>query len=164
MLLFDSHGLDGFKYFIVDNDEKIIDELLYNFKNCKIDNADTKIKLCSMTFDSTIWDKMSNQKKSQLNETATYFFHLLYQFAKLKKTNKMNIVILENNLQELTSSTCGIFQLYFYKNLFDPSVRSTILEQKNLNITTVQILLNEIFTSETQENQRRIKLFKREFL
>ena len=164
MLLFDSHGLDGFKYFIVDNDEKNIDELLYNFKNCKIDNADTKIKLCSMTFDSTIWDKMSNQKKSQLNETATYFFHLLYQFAKLKKTNKMNIVILENNLQELTSSTCGIFQLYFYKNLFDPSVRSTILEQKNLNITTVQILLNEIFTSETQENQRRIKLFKREFL
>ena len=164
LLLFDSHGLDGFKYFIVDNDEKIIDELLYNFKNCKINNADTKIKLCSMTFDSTIWNKMSNQKKSQLNETATYFFHLLYQFAKLKKTNKMNIVILENNLQELTSSTCGIFQLYFYKNLFDPSIRSTILEQKNLNTTTVQILLNEIFTSETQENERRIKLFKQEFL
>ena len=137
---------------------------MYNFKNCKIDNADAKIKLCSMTFDSTIWDKMSNQKKSQLNETATYFFHLLYQFAKLKKTNKMNIVILENDLQELTSSTCGIFQLYFYKNLFDPSIRSTILEQKNLNTTTVQILLNEFFTSETQENERRIKLFKQEFL
>ena len=144
--------------------KKIIDELLYNFKNCKIDNADTKIKLCSMTFDSTIWDKMSHQKKSQLNETATYFFHLLYQFAKLKKTNKMNIVILENNLQELTSSTCGIFQLYFYKNLFDPSIRSTILEHKNLNTTTVQIILNKIFTSETQENERRIKLFEQEFL
>ena len=137
---------------------------MYNFKNCKIDNADTKIKLCSMTFDSTIWDKMSNQKKSQLNETATYFFHLLYQFAKLKKTNKMNIVILENDSQELTSSTCGIFQLYFYKHLFDPSIRSTILEHKNLNKTTVQILLYEIFTSETQENERRIKLFKQEFL
>ena len=137
---------------------------MYNFKNCKIDNADTKIKLCSMTFDSTIWDKMSNQKKSQLNETATYFFHLLYQFAKLKKTNKMNIVILENDSQELTSSKCGIFQLYFYKHLFDPSIRSTILEHKNLNTTTVQILLYEIFTSETQENERRIKLFKQEFL
>ena len=79
-----------------------------------------------MTFDSTTWDKMSNQKKSQLNETATYFFHLLYQFAKLKKTNKMNIVILENNLQELTSTTCGKFQLYFYKKLFDPSIQSKI--------------------------------------
>ena len=103
---------------------------MYNFKNCKIDNADVKINLCTMTFDSIVWDKMPKQKKSQLNETATYFFHLLYQFAKLKKSNKMNIVILENNLQELTSSTCGIFQLCFYKNLFDPSIKSNILEQK----------------------------------
>ena len=164
LLLFDSHGLDGFKYFIVDNDEKIIDELLYNFKNCKNDNADAKIKLCTMTFDSTTWDRMSNHKKSQLNETATYFFHLLYQFAKLKKTNKMNIVIVENDLQELTFPTCGIFQFYFYKNLFDPSIRSTILEQKILNATTIQLLLNEIFTSEAHENERRIKLFKQEFL
>ena len=43
---------------------------------------------------------MSNQKKSQLNETGTSFFHLLYQFAELKKINKMNIVIIENDLQE----------------------------------------------------------------
>ena len=164
LLLLDSHGLEGFKCFIVDNDEKIIDELLYNFKNCKVDNADTKIKLCTMTFDSAIWEKMSNQKKSQLNETATNFCHLLYQFAKLKKINKMNIVIVENNLQELSSITCGIFQLYFYKNLFDPSIQSTILQHKNLNTTTVQTLLNEIFTSETQENERRIMLFKQEFL
>ena len=42
----------------------------------------------------------------------------------------MNIVILENDLQELTSPTCGIFQLYFYKNLFDPSIQSTILQQE----------------------------------
>ena len=164
LLLFDSHGLEGFKYFIVDNDEKIIDELLYNFKNCKIDHPDTKIKLCTMTFDSNIWEKLSHQKKSQLNETATNFFLLLYQFAKLKKTNKMNIAIVENNLQELSSSTCGIFQLYFYKNLFDPSIQSTILQHKNINNTTVQTLLNEIFTSETQENEQRIKLFKQEFL
>ena len=123
-----------------------------------------KIKLCTMTFDSAIWEKMSNQKKFQLNETATNFFHLLYQFAKLKKTNKMNIVIVENDLQELSSTTCGIFQLYFYKNLFNPSIQSTILQHKNLNTTTVQTLLNEIFTSETQENERRIMIFKQEFL
>ena len=76
LLLFDSHGLDGFKYFIVDNDEKIIDELLYNFKNCKNDNADAKIKLCTMTFDSTTWDRMSNHKKSQLNEVFICFINL----------------------------------------------------------------------------------------
>ena len=76
----------------------------------------------------------------------------------------MNIVIIENNLQELSSSTCGIFLLYFYKNLFDPSIQSLILQHKNLNTETVKTLLNEIFTSETQENERRIKLFKQEFL
>ena len=30
-LLFDILGLKGFKFFVVDNDEAIIDELLYNF-------------------------------------------------------------------------------------------------------------------------------------
>ena len=69
LLLFGSHGLEGFKYFIVDNDEKILDELLYNLKKCKIDEANLKIKLCTMTFDSTIWEKLSHQKKGQLNET-----------------------------------------------------------------------------------------------
>ena len=38
-MLFDSLGLDGFK-FIVDSDEKIIDELLFNFKKCKISLTD----------------------------------------------------------------------------------------------------------------------------
>ena len=164
LLLFNSHGLEGFKYFIVDNDEKIIDELLYNFRNCKVDDANMKINLCSMTFDRNVWEKLPKNKKSQLNETATYFFHLLYQFAKLKQSKKMKIVIVETNLQELKSSTCGIFQLYFYKNLFDPSIKSNILEQKALNTSTVQILLNEIFTSQTEENERRVKIFKQEFL
>ena len=164
LLLFDSHGLQGFRYFIVDNDEKIIDELLYNFKNCKIDEADQKIKLCTMTFDSTVWEKLLHNKKGQLNETALNFFHLLYQFAKLKKSNKMNIVIVENNLEELTSPTCGIFQLYFYKNLFDPSIQSKIINHRNLTIDTIKTFLNDIFTTEAKENEHRIKLFKQEFL
>ena len=164
LLLFDSHGLEGFKYFIVDNDEKIIDKLLYNFEKCKIDDANAKIQLCTMTFDTNVWDKLPKNKKSQLNETATYFFHLLYQFAKLKQSKQMKIVIVETNLQELKSSTCGIFQLYFYKNLFDPSIKSNIIEQKTLNTSTISVLLNEIFTLQTEENERRVKIFKQEFL
>ena len=164
LLLSDSHGIDGFKYFIVDNDEKIYDELLYDYKKCKNSNPVFEIKLCSMTFDLNVWEKMPKQKKTQLNETATYFFHLLYQFGKLKKVNKMTIVIVENDLQKLSSSTCGIFQLYFYKNLFDPPVESSVVSHKNLNITTIESLLNEIFTLQTEENEHRIKLFKQEFL
>ena len=33
-MLYDSLGLDGFKIFIVDNDERIIDELHFNFTKC----------------------------------------------------------------------------------------------------------------------------------
>ena len=29
-------------------------------------------------------------------------------------------MIVEDQLQELTTYTCGIFELYFYKNLFNP--------------------------------------------
>ena len=29
-------------------------------------------------------------------------------------------MIVEDQLQELTTDTCGIFQLYFYKNIFNP--------------------------------------------
>ena len=31
----------------------------------------------------------------------------------------MKIILLDDQLQELTTDACGIFQLDFYKNLFD---------------------------------------------
>ena len=50
LLLFDSLGLEGFKFFIVDNDENIIDELLYNFKKCKVSLVNQKLTLCTINF------------------------------------------------------------------------------------------------------------------
>ena len=73
---------------------------------------------------------MPHTKKKQFTETAQNFFHLLQQFAKLKKTNDMNILILEQPVQDLTSSNCGIFQLYFYKNLFDPDEKSKVFNHE----------------------------------
>ena len=66
--------------------------------------------------------KMSHKVKDQLTDTAQN--HLLEQFAKLKKTECMNILILENNVEDLLGSTCGLFQLYFYKNLFEPDEKA----------------------------------------
>ena len=48
LLLFDSFGFTGFKQFIVDNDESIIDKMLFNFK--KINKKDIKTNLVSLTF------------------------------------------------------------------------------------------------------------------
>ena len=40
----------------------------------------------------------------------------------------MKFILLDDQLQELTADTCGIFQLYFYKNLFDPVRDSKIID------------------------------------
>ena len=48
LLFFDSLGLIGFQYFVVDNDESIIDKILYNFSLCKV--KEEKLMICSLTF------------------------------------------------------------------------------------------------------------------
>ena len=128
LLLFDSLGLEGFKFFIVDNDENIIDELLYNFKKWKITNQ--KITLCTMKFSTNNWEKLVHTKKKQLTDTAQNAFHLLNEFSKLKRTNEMNILIVEHPVQEITDSSCGLFELYFYRNIFDPDEKVKLLIPK----------------------------------
>ena len=44
-----------------------------------------KITVCSMKFFVQSWEKLNYSKKEQLNEVAQNFFHLLTEFAKLKK-------------------------------------------------------------------------------
>ena len=50
LFLFDSLGLDGFKGFIVNNQDKVINSLLYNFQKCENEKISQKLKLCSMKF------------------------------------------------------------------------------------------------------------------
>ena len=56
------------------------------------------MKFCVYT-----WQKMSQKTKDQLTDTAQNFFHLLEQFAKLKNTHCMNVLILENSIQDIIS-------------------------------------------------------------
>ena len=86
LFLFDSFGLEGFKLFVVDNDKQIINDLLFNFKKCK-SKSNQKLTLCNMKFCVETWQKMPQKTKNQLTETAQNLFHLLEQFAKLKKVS-----------------------------------------------------------------------------
>ena len=45
LFLFDSFGLEGFKLFIVNNDQQIINALLYNFRKCE-SKSTQKLQLC----------------------------------------------------------------------------------------------------------------------
>ena len=74
----------------------------------------------------------------------------------------MNILILENDVQNLVSSTCGEFQLYFYNDLFDPDEKSKIISHDNLNKKTLETIINEIFYKDVDENEHTIQNFKEE--
>ena len=116
-----------------------------------------------MKFCVEAWQNMSHKVKEQLTNTAQNFFHLLEQFAKLKKTECMNILILENNVESITGSSCGEFQLYVYKNLFNPDEKSKILNHENVNKKTLQTIINEMFSTDVDENEHIIKNFKEEY-
>ena len=74
----------------------------------------------------------------------------------------MNLLILENRVQNLPTTDCGPFQLYFYKNLFDPDEQSKIVQHQKLTKNTLETLLNEIFFPDIEENQYFIKKFEEE--
>ena len=61
--------------------------------------------------------------------------------------------MVEDRIQDLDSSTCGIFQLYFYENLFNPGQNSKIQNETKLKKTTVETLLNELFSLDDKENE-----------
>ena len=71
----------------------------------------------------------------------------------------MTVVFVDNKIQEIYSDTCGLFQLYFYKNLFDPDENSKILNDEQITQKTVETLLNEIFSTNKNENERKLAEF-----
>ena len=65
--------------------------------------------------------------------------------------------MVEDRLQDLDSATCGIFQIYFYQNLFNPEENSKIQGNAKLNKKTVETLLNEVFSLDDKENKIKMK-------
>ena len=151
LFLFDSFGFIWFKQFIVDNDKNIIDKMLGYLE--KFNKKDTKISLVSLTFSIESYTKVKEKSLDNLTNTAKDFFHLLSEFGKLN-----------DQLQELTTDTSGIFQLCFYKNLFEPFRDSKIIDDEFLTKKkkTVATLLNEIFLTNKETNEEEMKLFVRD--
>ena len=63
-------------------------------------------------------------------------------------------------MQDLNSVTCGVFQIYFYDNLFNPDENSKIQNKKRLNKRTIETLLNELFVLNDQKtNEATIRQY-----
>ena len=60
LFLLDYFGIQGFKLFLVDNDQDILNELLYNFKKSE-SKLGQKLELCMMKFYIGTWQKMSHK-------------------------------------------------------------------------------------------------------
>ena len=65
--------------------------------------------------------------------------------------------MVEDRIQDLDSATCGIFQLYFYETLFNPDKNSKIQNESKLKKTTVETLLNELFSLDDRENEIKME-------
>ena len=61
-------------------------------------------------------------------------FHLLKEFRKIHNVKEeATISLVDDQLQETESNTCGLFQMYFYEQLFLPFSNNKIIKEKQLN-------------------------------
>ena len=65
--------------------------------------------------------------------------------------------MVEDRIQDLDSGTCGIFQIYFYENLFNLDKNCKIQNESKLKKTTVETLLNELFSLDDRENEIKME-------
>ena len=100
---------------------------------------------------------------SKLTDTAKDLFHLLSTFSKYHNVKEMTLYAVDDQLKETTSDTCGMFQLYFYKILFDPLEDSQIIEHEKLTKQTIEKILNEIFSRDKASNEEKMEDFKEEY-
>ena len=106
IFLLDSFGFIGLKEFVIDNDKKRINKCFYGLE--QINKKDKRINLTYVQFDL---EAFKHVNKKQLAATAQDFFHTLNEFAKVYKRKLVNIFMVDDQLQNLQSDTCGLFQL-----------------------------------------------------
>ena len=162
VFFFDSFGLDGLKHFIIQDDRNVIKKILFGTKKMTI--TDKKNTLCNMRFNLNAYKNLSKEELDVLSDTNSNLFHSVQAFGnKLKLRNFVSIWKVEDKIQNFDSVTCGIFQLHFYDNLFNPDKNIKIQDKTKLNKRTIETLLNELFVLKDQEtNEATIRQYAAE--
>ena len=107
------------------------------------------------------YEKIKNGHR--LRETTQDLLHLTYEYGRLHDINDtITILAVDDQLQKIDTDTCGMFQLYFYYNLFVPYENSSIVEDKKLTKRTVEKILNEIFSLDRDTNEKIVENFAKE--
>ena len=99
-----------------------------------MDRSDKKMTICKIKFKLGACKQLSKDEILSLSDTARNFLYFVQEFEnKLKLRSFLNIWMVEDRLQDLDSSTCGIFQIFFYQNLLNPPENSKIQGETKLN-------------------------------
>ena len=96
IFLFDSFGFEGFKKFIVDNDKKVLNKVLFDLNKFK--KNDQKITLISLRFSMSEYEKIKNTK--QLRTTTQDLLHLMYEYGRLHRLDDEITVFSVTNYRE----------------------------------------------------------------
>ena len=159
IFLFDSFGFTGFKKFVIDNDVNILNKILYSLQ--KFQKEDQKITIITIKFSMKEYENIKNEHR--LRQTTQDLLHLIYKYGRLHNIkDSITIHSVDDQLQKLETDTCGIFQLYFYFNLFVPFKNSSIIEDNKLSKRTIEKLLNEIFSLDRNRNEEEMERFAKE--
>ena len=155
IFFFDSFGVNGLKSFIIQDDKKFIEKILFGTNQMK--KADDKVTLVNIRFNLNACKNLSKKELDALSHSATIFFHFIQAFSKkLKLKDFVNIWMVEDRVQDLDCVTCGIFQIYFYDNLFNADQNSKMQNKKPLDKKTVEILLSKLFVLDDQKTNEEI--------
>ena len=159
IFLFDSFGFEQFKEFIIDNDRNILYKILFGIE--KFLKKDKEVTLITLTFSMIKYEKIRNGHR--LTPTVQDLLHLMNESGKLHKIKDIvKVHLVDDQLQKIETDTCGMFQLYFYFNLFMPFENSSIINDKKLSKSTIEKLLNKIFSLDRSKNEVAIEKFAEE--
>ena len=146
-------GVDGLKSFIIQDGKKVIEKIL--FETEQLTRTDNKITLVNIKFNLNAYRNFSKKELNNLSNTVRDFFNFIQSFGnKLKLRDFVNIWMVEDRVEDLNSVTCGIFQIYFYNNLFNPNQNSKIQNKNKLNEKIIETLLNKLFILGNQEQNQ----------
>ena len=127
----------------------------------KLKKKDQKIIIISLKFSIKEYEKIKNEHR--LRPTTQDLLHLIYEYGRLHNIKDLvTVYSVDDQLQKLEADTCGIFQLYFYFNLFVPYENSSVLGDSKLTKRKVEKLLNEIFSLERNQNEEEMERFAKE--
>ena len=94
----------------------------------------------NIRFNVNACKNLSKKEIDALSNTAKKCFHFIQAFSSnLKLRNFVHIWKVDDKLQDFNYVTSGIFQLYFYENLFNPNENSKIQDQTRFNKKTLEI-------------------------